>query len=76
MTPTTKPVVRVSPDRDAARNIIVIVGPGSLIGFRLKGTRKVYETTIAACYQRAVAMDVARRKAEKAAARKARRTTP
>lgn len=70
MTPTTSATVRVSPDRDCKRNIVVIVGPGSLLGFRLKGTRKVFETTIHAAYSMAVKQEVAARKAAKAAARK------
>lgn len=53
MTPTTKATKRVSSDRWRGRNIIVIVGPGNLIGFRLKGTRKTYETTAYNCMEMA-----------------------
>lgn len=70
MTPTKKETVRVSSARDAGRNIVVILGPGELIGFRLKGTRKVYTTTVTAIYQRAV---IAERRAEQEAKRKGRR---
>ena len=73
MTPTTKPVIRESSDRDAGRNIIIIVGPGPLLGFRLKGTRKVYTTTVLACYQGAVRAEVASKAAAKKKTRKARR---
>jgi hypothetical protein len=73
MTPTTKPIVRESSARDAGRFIIVIIGPGRIIGFRLKGTRKVYETTVDACYSMAVKAENARRKAERAAKRKGKR---
>ena len=35
---------------DHGRPIIVSLEPGDLIGFRLKGTRTAYRTTILACY--------------------------
>lgn len=54
ITKTHKATVRLTPDRDAGRPIVIIVGPGPLIGFRLAGTRKVYETTARACYELAV----------------------
>lgn len=73
MTPTTKPVVRESSERLDRRNVVVIVGPGALIGFRLKGTRKVLETTIGACYHMAAKQHAAAEHARKVAARKARR---
>lgn len=69
MTPTTKPVSRVSTARDAGRQIVITIGPGELIGFRLKGTRTTWETTVGACYTMAVKAEVQRRKLEKAKAR-------
>lgn len=67
----TKAVHRVSSDRDAGREIVVILGPGALIGFRLKGCRKIVETTVRACYEMAVKAEVARRKAQRKIVRKA-----
>jgi len=72
-TKTTKPVVRESSAIDAHRNIIVILGPGELIGFRLKGTRKVYTTTVSSCYLKAVKAEIFAQRMAKAAARKGRR---
>ncbi len=53
---TTKTVKAVSRetseserDRGRSRNWIIVVGPGNLVGFRLKGTRRTYETTVGAC---------------------------
>jgi hypothetical protein len=73
MTPTTKPVVRESSERLDRRNVVVIVGPGNLIGFRLKGTRRTFETTIAACAHLAMKQWAVAERARKAAARKSRR---
>jgi hypothetical protein len=70
LTRTSKATVRLSSDRASRREIVVIIGPGPLIGFRLKGTRKVYETTVRACYERAVIQAVAAAKAARAAKRK------
>lgn len=57
---------RLTPDRDAGREIVIIVGPGPLVGFRLAGTRKVHETTARACYEMAVKAEKARERAAKA----------
>lgn len=59
--------VRLTPDRDAGREIIVIVGPGPLVSFRLAGTRKVYESTARTCYEMAVKAEKARALAVKRA---------
>lgn len=64
-TKTTKAVIRESSAVDAHRNIIIIVGPGELIGFRLKGTRKVYTTTVSACYVKAVRAEMESKRAAK-----------
>lgn len=73
MTPTTKPVIRESNERLDRRNVVVIVGPGNLLGFRLKGTRKTFETTVGACCHLAMKQHAAAEYARKKAARKARR---
>lgn len=75
MTPTTKPVKRLSTDSLGrfGRRLVVILGPGSLIGFREHGCRKVYTTTIGACASLAVKQTQAAARAAKAAARKAGR---
>lgn len=70
LTRTHKATVRLTPDRDAGRQIVVIVGPGPLLGFRLAGTRKVYETTVRACYEMSVKAAKARERALKLANRK------
>jgi len=67
MTPTHKAVSRVSSARDAGRNIVIIVGPGELIGFRLKGTRRITETTVLACYCMASKAEARAKAAEKLA---------
>lgn len=66
MTPLTKATVRESSERDAGRNIVVIVGPGAQIGFRLKGTRTVYTVTVRDAYKYAVAAEMAYKKRLKA----------
>ena len=74
LTPTHKATLRLSSDVSGRRRrLVVILGPGSLIGFREHGTRRVYETTVGACYSLAVKQYVAAQKAEKAARRKARK---
>jgi hypothetical protein len=40
MTPTAKRVVRESTEIMSGRRVIVIVGPGNLIGFRYKRSRR------------------------------------
>jgi hypothetical protein len=52
------------------RSIVIIIGPGALIGFRLKGTRRVEETTVEACYAMAVKQRVAAEKEAKLAAKR------
>lgn len=72
MTPTTKRTVRLSSDRANGRGIAVIVGPGALIGFRLKGTRREWSTTVRACYDMAIKQTVSYELAAKKRAKKAR----
>jgi hypothetical protein len=74
MTPLTKPVVRRTNVRDAGRDVVVILGPGNLIGFRLHGTRKIITTTLGGCYMLAAKAEALRIAAERKAKRLARRT--
>jgi hypothetical protein len=73
MSPGT--VVRLSTDRLGrfGRPLVVILGPGELIGFREHGCRRVYTTTIGACAALAVKQAAIAEWAAKAAKRKARR---
>jgi hypothetical protein len=74
MTPTTKRTVRESSEtshyKRQYRNIIVIVGPGNLMGFKLKGCKTVFETTVGACMSLAIKQQVQAEKAAKALKRK------
>lgn len=71
MTPSTKPTTRVTPSRDAGRYIVVTI-IGDLIGFRLKGTRKIYWLTVSGAYASAVKAEAAAKKWEKQKAREAK----
>lgn len=54
-----------------ARAVIVELSPpGTLIGFRLKGTRRTYHLPIDHCYREAVRNELARQKRERAEERK------
>lgn len=57
-------------DRGRERAIIVTLYPGDLIGFRLKGTRKEYQTSLRRCYDVAVLQEAERLRAEKKSNRK------
>jgi len=54
----SKPVTRKTRatifERSKQREVIITLEPPSLIGFRLKGTRRTYYLEAAACYQLAV----------------------
>lgn len=58
MTNLNKPVKRVSHgfvrEQGKAREIVVILRPPNVIGFRAKGCRKEYQLTIEGCYTMAV----------------------
>jgi hypothetical protein len=55
---------------DRGRSLIVTLEPGDVIGFRPKGTRKTWKTTLGACFLMAVKAQVdADRIAKKAARR-------
>jgi len=43
---------------DGGRPIITTLEPGDIISFRLKGCRRVFKTTLAACYAVAVKAEV------------------
>lgn len=74
MTPLKKSVTRLSTDRLGrfGRQLVVILGPGELIGFREHGCRKVYTTTIGACAAMAVKQQAMADRLARAAKRKAR----
>ena len=63
MTDLTKPVKRVSAGlvRDAGkiREVVVILRPPNVIGFRAKGCQKEYQLTTESCYLMAVKAHVA-----------------
>jgi hypothetical protein len=63
-------VTRLTPARDGRRQIVVTIGPGDLISFRLSRGRKTFESTLSACYSMAVKATVA---AERATRKRARR---
>lgn len=76
ITRTTKATVRRTSDtvfERGRRDVIVTLGPGALIGFRLSGTRRTYETTARACYMLALQQHLAEQRRIKAAKRKAKR---
>lgn len=63
MTDLTKTVARVTRktvhEASRDRQIVVILEPPGQIGFRLKGTRKVFWLSVEGCYQAAVKAEVA-----------------
>jgi hypothetical protein len=76
MTPSTKPVTRMSSAyaRDRGMRPIAVTITGSLIELRLKGLRSVETLDVATLYYQAVKARVNRERAEKKAARKSRRS--
>ena len=75
MTPSTKPVTRLSSahTRDRGLRQIVVTITGSLIELRAKGLRQVEVVDIGAAYSSAVKARVASERAAKKAARKAKK---
>jgi len=71
MTPLTKKVVRRSVFPHRGRRFVVSLEPGDLIGFRPEITRRVFYTTLAACFDLAVRQAVI---ADRAAKRKKKAT--
>jgi uncharacterized ParB-like nuclease family protein len=55
------------------RRFVVVLEPGDVIGFRPERSRKVFYTSLAACFDLAVRQHAAAEKRAKAEARKARR---
>ena len=80
ITKTTKAVRRESSElaryKREFRNVIVILGPGNLIGFRIKGLRTTLVTTVGACVSMAARQKAAARQAEIDAKRKAEGKSP
>lgn len=71
MTPLTKPVKRASTGFGVNRRpFVVILDSPDLIGFRDRKSRRIWWTTLAACYALAVRQQVAADKAERARKRK------
>ena len=66
MTDLTRKVKRVSAGmvREAGkeRQVVIVLEPPSLLGFRAKGCRKTYYLDAATCYKQAVAAEVAYQK--------------
>lgn len=79
MTTLKKPVRRVSSatvhEQGKNRQIIVILRPPNLIGFRASGCRREYTLTLDGCYVMAVRAHVAAEKRERVKARKLKRGT-
>jgi len=69
MTNLTKPVTRTSNGlvREAGkvREVVIILRPPNIIGFRAKGCRKEYQLTADVCYTMAVKAHVLAEKREK-----------
>lgn len=71
MTPLTKSLSRRTIGNHRGRRFVVILEPGDVIGFRAERTRKVFYTTLAACFDLAVRQAViAERAAKKARAKR------
>lgn len=61
---------------DRGRSLIVTLYAGDEIGFRPKGTRKTWKTTLGACFLMAVQAQVLADKRAKLAAKAVRRVRP
>lgn len=75
MTPTSKPVSRVSLSTyrfgGKPRALVVKIGPGDVITLRERGRRYVADLPLDWCYRNAVRLRVDRERTEKRLARKA-----
>jgi hypothetical protein len=73
----TKAVRRISTgrtrERGKERDVVVILRPPNVIGFRAKGCRKEYPLTTDACYSMAVKAHVAAEKKQTAQAKRKKR---
>lgn len=76
MTPSTKPVTRVTSAyvRDRGLRPLVVTVQGSIITLRAKGCRREEIIDIGACYTLAVKQRIARERSERKASRKGART--
>jgi hypothetical protein len=76
MTPSTKPITRLSSAyvRERGMRPVVVTITGSLIELRAKGMRKFETVDVASLYYQAVKQRVMRERAEKKASRKSRRS--
>ncbi len=70
MTPLNKSLSRRTIGTHRGRRFVVILEPGDVIGFRPERTRKVFYTTLAACFDMAVRQAVI---ADKLAKRKGKK---
>lgn len=70
MTPTSKPVTRVTIGMHHGRSLVATLGPGDELYLRQKGRRQSEGIDLASCYDLAVKRRVARERFEKAAARR------
>jgi hypothetical protein len=73
MTPLTKPVTRRPEVKHRQRAYSVTIAPPDVIGFREHGRRKVFWTTLGACFDMAVRQEVNAQRLAKAAKRKGRK---
>jgi hypothetical protein len=65
MTPLNKSLSRRTIGTHRGRRFVVILEPGDVIGFRVERARKVFYTTLAACFDLAVRQAVIAEKASK-----------
>ena len=70
MTPLNKSLSRRTIGQHRGRRFVVILEPGDVIGFRPERTRRVFYTTLAACFDMAVRQQVL---ADKQAKRKGKK---
>lgn len=70
MTPLSKSLSRRTIGTHRGRRFVVILEPGDVIGFRPERTRRVFYTTLAACFDMAVRQQVI---ADRAAKRKGKK---
>jgi len=73
MTPTSKPVTRVTIGTHYGRQLVATLGPGDVLYIRQKGRHKLEGVDLASCYDLAVKRRVIKERFERAAARKAKR---
>jgi hypothetical protein len=67
MTDLTKSIRRRTCGNHRGARFVVTLEPGDVIGFRIERKRRTYHTTLAACFDLAVRMNVAAEKAAKKA---------